>query len=151
VLLVGLVVVAWLAAGACVAVSAWHLRRLSRFRAPARATLNAELAAATGPEREKLEEELRERADDAQRALGLATLLPRSLARVSLATGTALALTSLAKGIGSTAALVPTGLVEFIAGFTGLTGCSLIGRQAKVLAGEMRLGWREALKLAERK
>lgn len=150
-LLVGLVVVAWFAAGACIGLSAWQLRRLARHRAPTRATLTAELAAATGDERARLEEDLRERADDAERALGLATLLPRSLARVSLATGTALALTSLAKGIGTAAALVPAGVVEFVAGFAGMTGCTLIGRQAKSLAGELRLGWREALKLAQRK
>jgi hypothetical protein len=147
--LVGLIVAAWVAAALCVFLSARHVRRLSRHAAPGRAELASRLQALTGAaQRAELHSELCERAEEADRALGLATLLPRSLARISLATGTAIALTSLAKGIGSGLTRVPSGLLEFAAGFAGMVACSYFGRQARALATEIRLGWRAALKVA---
>jgi hypothetical protein len=147
----GLIVAAWLAAALCAALSARHARRLSRHAPPERAELSARLHSLTSPEdRARLRSELRERAEEAEQALALATLLPRSLARISLATGTAIALTSLAKGIGTGFTRVPSGLLEFAAGFTGMFACSFFGRQARETATEIRLGWRAILKLAAR-
>jgi hypothetical protein len=149
--LLGLVVVAWVAAALCVFLSARHVRRLSRHAAPGRAELAARVQALTGAEqRAELQAELRERAEDADHALALATLVPRSLARISLASGTAIALTSLAKGLGSGLTRVPSGLLEFAAGFAGMVACSYFGRQARDLAAEIRLGWRAAIKLVSR-
>ncbi len=149
--LFGLIVAAWVAAGLCVFLSARHVRGLSRHAAPGRAELAARLQALTGAEqRAELKSELRERAEEAERALALATLLPRSLARISLATGTAIALTSLAKGLGSGLTRVPSGLLEFAGGFAGMVACSYFGRQARDLATEIRLGWRAASKVVSR-
>jgi hypothetical protein len=147
-----LILVAWLAAAACVSLSAWHVRRLGRYRPPSRTELRARLETPeTATPDAALEDELRERAEEAERALAFATLLPRSLARISLATGTALALTSLARGIGTGATRVPAGAIEFAAGFTGMIVCTIFGRQAKVLAQELRQGWRDARKTLGRK
>ena len=149
--LLGLVVAGVLASGACVGLSARHVRKLARHRPLSPPELTARLQALGLPEeRARFQSELKEQADEAERAVALATLVPRSLARISLASGTAIALTSLAKGLGSGLTGVPGGLIEFAVGFTGMVVCSYFGRQARELATEVRLGWRAALKVAAR-
>lgn len=143
----GLVFVAWLAAAACVALSAWHVRRLARFVPPTRAVVSARLASLSS-ERERAEavQALREEQSDAERQLSLAILWPRSMARVSLASGTALAVTSLAEGLDANGPRLPGGMLEFVAGFVGMMMCAAFGRQAKAAAGKLRQGWRDALR-----
>jgi len=148
---VALAVAAWLIAGACIGISVRATRRLGRLVPPAPAELGARLrglasAAEKTAAREAFEQEL----GDVQRSLLLAELWPRSLARISLASGTALAVTSLAKGLGAGGAALPGGLIEFVAGFTGMAVCATFGRQAKERATDLRRRWRDAAKAAAR-
>src|SRR5688572_29101407 len=82
---------------ACAVVSARHLARLRARRSPGVPALVTRAGEAAGegepPELQLLE--LAEELAEAERALGLATLLPRSLARVALASGTSLAVFAL--------------------------------------------------------
>jgi hypothetical protein len=143
-----LVLAAWSAAVVCALLSAWHLRRLSRLAPPSKNELRARLAVtASVAEREELVAELREQHGEAERVLSLATLWPRSLARISLASGTALAVTSLAKGLGSSGTRLPGGMLEFSAGFIGMLVCAAFGRQARELTAKLRQGWRDALRV----
>ena len=143
----GLVLAAWFAAIACSVLSAWHLRRLVRLAPPSRTELRARLdARAEDEERRQALDELFDAHREAEKMLSLATLWPRSLARISLASGTALALTSLARGLGSSASRLPGGLLEFSAGFVGMLVCAAFGRQAKEAASRLRQGWRDALR-----
>ncbi|HTQ04111.1 MAG TPA: hypothetical protein VMI54_09645 [Polyangiaceae bacterium] len=144
-------VTACLTAGACIALSLRKVRALARVAPPSRAELAARFEqlrneADKNVAREAFADELAE----AGRHLLLAELWPRSLARISLASGTALAVTSLAKGIGGGRNGLAGGLVEFAAGFTGMAVCSTFGRQAKEQAAELRRRWREAAKTAAR-
>jgi hypothetical protein len=141
---------AWLIAAVCIGISLRSLRSLARLVPPPPAGLDARRGAKSDPEtiaaRERFDKEL----GDAQRALLLAELVPRSLARISLASGTALAVISLAKGLGGSGAALPGGLVEFLAGFTGMALCATFGRQAKERAADLRRRWRDASKAAAR-
>ncbi len=89
---------------------------------------------------------LREERNEAERLLSLATVWPRSLARISLASGTALAVTSLAKGLGTPGSRLPGGMLEFSAGFVGMLVCAGFGRQARDVAAKHRQAWRDALR-----
>jgi hypothetical protein len=144
---VGLVLAAWFVAAGCALISAWHLRRLARLAPPSGSEIRARLAAqATAAERSEIAQALREERSEAERMLSLATVWPRSLARISLASGTALAVTSLAKGLGTTGARLPGGMLEFSAGFVGMLVCAAFGRQARDVAARHRQAWREALR-----
>jgi hypothetical protein len=141
----------WVSAAICVGAAGWHVRRLRRHAPPSLETVAGELArSGSETEREAIRAELRERRADAERALSLATLVPRSLARIALASGTALALTSLAKQIPFAGpALVGAAGIGFIGGFAGLLGCTAFGRQAKSLATEMRQHWKKVGRVAD--
>lgn len=138
---------AWFVAVACSFVSAWHLRRLARLAPPSRSEIRARLAAqASAGERSEIVQALREERNEAERMLSLATVWPRSLARISLASGTALAVTSLAKGLGTSGSRLPGGMLEFSAGFVGMLVCAAFGRQARDVAAKHRQAWRDALR-----
>jgi hypothetical protein len=142
----------WLSAGVCTLASARHVRRLLRYAPPSVDEVRARLASAgSESERGSLVLDLREQRAEAERALSLATLLPRTMARVALASGTALALTSLAHGLPTAGpALTAGAAVGFAGGFLGMVSCSEFGRQAKGRAGEMRQNWKRAAETAER-
>jgi hypothetical protein len=148
----GFAVGGWLSATACVAASAWHVSRLGRRAPPLVEEVRARLAgAASAAERELFRAELREDQRAAERALSLATLLPRSLARVALAMGTALSLTTLARGLPLAGPELVLGAAGgFVGGFAGMLGCTLFGRQARSLATELRRSWKRVLEFAER-
>jgi hypothetical protein len=147
----GLVLVAWLVAATCVSLSAWHVRRLARLTPPTRAEIGARFAGlASEGERREVVQALREEQGDAERNVSLAMLWPRSMARISLASGTALAVTSLAKGLGASGSRLPGGMLEFIAGFVGMMMCAAFGRQAKEAADRLRQGWRDAMRAVAR-
>ncbi len=147
---VALAVTAWLITGACVAMSVRVVRRLSRVSAPVPAELARRLHGLDPAERSAALDAFEQERADAGRALLFAELWPRSLARISLASGTALAVTSLAKGLGAGGAAVTGGLVEFAAGFAGMALCATFGRQAKEQAADLRRRWRDAAKVAAR-
>jgi hypothetical protein len=144
-----LALAAWLTAGACTAISARHVRRLGRMAPPA-VPGPASRALATAEERRTARELLAEQQSEAERHLALAELWPRSMARISLASGTALAVTSLAKGLGARTGGLPGGMLEFVAGFAGMAMCAAFGRQAREQARDLRRRWRDALKMAAR-
>jgi hypothetical protein len=141
----------WLSAVLCALASGWHVRRLQRHAPPALESVRAELARAPSEtEKETFRAELRARKAEAERALSLATLLPRSLARVALASGTALALTSLAKQIpaGGAGSVAPAAF-GFVGGIAGMVACTAFGRQAKSLASQMRQHWKDTARAAD--
>nr|UXE44734.1 hypothetical protein Hi04_10k_c3120_00036 [uncultured bacterium] len=141
----------WLAAALCAGVAASHLRRLSRHAAPPLEEVRGRLArAANDAERALARSELLQDAAEAQRALSLAVLLPRSLSRISLASGTALALTTLARGVSHAGPPLPLGaLLAFTGGFAGMIACAAFGRQANALASEMRQHWKRVTRAVE--
>ena len=142
---------AWLGPALCVGLAAWQVRKLTQGRAPGREALTERLKGVESAEgREELRQELREERRDAERSIALSGLWPHSMARVSLATGTALAVATLAQKEGALAGHVLSASVQFIGGFAGMAGCSLFGQQAKVRAAELRRGWREAVEMAAR-
>ncbi len=148
---VALAAAAWLITGACVAISVRATRRLARLTPPAPAEIDARLRGlASAAEKTAAREGFGQERGEAERALLLAELWPRSLARIALASGTALAVTSLAKGLGAGGGPLPGGLIEFVAGFTGMALCATFGRQAKERASDLRRRWREAAKAAAR-
>ncbi|HEX5101728.1 MAG TPA: hypothetical protein VFV94_19585 [Polyangiaceae bacterium] len=148
----GFAVGGWLSAGACVVASAWHVRRLARRAPPVVDEVRARLRQAGSPaERDLYRMELREDQREAERALSLATLLPRSLARVALATGTALSLTTLARGLPLAGPELVAGAAGgFVGGFVGMLGCAAFGRQARSVAVELRQRWKRVHELVER-
>lgn len=148
---VALAALAWLTAGVCIAISVRASRRLARLTAPTPADVGARFRRlASGTERNLALEAFEHERGEAERAVLFGELWPRSLARISLASGTALAVTTLAKGLGAGGSALPGGLIEFVAGFTGMVVCSTFGRQAKDHASNLRRGWRDAAKAAAR-
>lgn len=141
----------WVSSALCVVAAGLHVRRLARHAPPALAAVQAELAQArSDAERAILRAELHERRTEAERALSLATLLPRSLARIALASGTALALTSLAREIPSAGPeLIAGATIGFIGGFAGMLVCAAFGRQARSRASEMRQHWKRVARVAD--
>jgi hypothetical protein len=142
-------VLGWLGPALCVVVAGWQVRKLSRLAAPTRAVLGERIRGLASPaERAELRQELQEQRRDAERGIALARLWPHSLARVSLASGTALGIASLAhRGAPLLETLVPA-MGAFIGGFAGMAACAMFGRQAKGAAGSLRRGWREAVEMA---
>jgi hypothetical protein len=142
---------AWLGPALCVALAARRATRVSGLAAPARAEISARMAGALSESaRQELRQELKEQRRDAERALTLAALWPHSLARVSLATGTAMAVAILAHQGDVLAARLVGAMVSFVGGFAGMAGCAIFGQQAKGAAGRVRQSWREATETAAR-
>jgi hypothetical protein len=148
----GFAAAGWLAALACALASAWHVRKLAGHAPPTLEQVGARLAGlASETEREHFLTELGERRREAERSLSLAVLLPRSLARVSLATGTAFSLTMLARGLPLAGpALIAGAMGGFAGGLIGMTACAAFGRQARSVAAELRLRWKQVLGVVER-
>lgn len=140
----GFAAAGWLGAAACAVASAWHVRRLARYAPPSvEVVLTRGAGLASETDRQLLRAELGEEQREAERALSLAVLLPRSLARVSLATGTAFSLTTLARGLPLAGpALIAGAVGGFLGGLVGMTACAAFGRQAKAVAGELRQRWK---------
>lgn len=147
----GFAAAGWLGAVACALASGWHVRRLARHAPPTLEEVlarRAELVSET--ERELLRTELGEERRGAERALSLSVLLPRSLARVSLATGTAFSLTTLARGLPLAGpGLIAGALGGFVGGLFGMMACAAFGRQARSLAAELRQDWKRLLVAVE--
>lgn len=106
---------------------------------------------ATDADRLLFRAELDEERREAERALSLAVLLPRTLARISLATGTAAGLTTLARGLPLAGPELVAGAVGgFAGGFVGMMMCAAFGRQAKSLADQLRQGWKRVAEAVDR-
>jgi len=88
---------------------------------------------------------------EAGRTLGLATLLPRGMARVSFATGTAFAVLCFARatkdGLGP-ATLAAT--AAFAGGIVGSGVASRFGQRARGLAAAERETWKRTVRAAAR-
>lgn len=145
--------VAWLVSFVCIAIAAWHARRVARHASPGIEALLRELeagAAAPGGV-EFARSELASRRTEAERALTLATLLPRSLARIALASGTALALLQLTAGEGHRMSSIVGAVVAFVAGFFGSIVSAWFGREARERARTARAEWPRHLLEADRR
>jgi hypothetical protein len=83
--------------------------------------------------------------DEANRAFAIATLVPRGMARVSLASGTAFALLSLAVYM-KEGLLISTGsaTAAFLGGAVGSAVAAAFGRRARDLATSLRGDWKRA-------
>jgi hypothetical protein len=96
--------------------------------------------------------ELSSRQAEAERALTLATLLPRSLSRIALASGTALALLQLTTaGEGRTMSSIVGALAAFVAGLFGSMTSAWFGRQAREHARTARAEWKRHVLEADRR
>jgi len=137
-------------------VAARHAKRLERFRCPGAEALveRARKDAGDAPPETRnalarLELDLIR--DEATRTLALATLLPRGMARIALATGTALAVVALTRygkeGIGPATI---GAFVSFAGGACGSTLAAWSGRRARDLATAARHEWKRALTEAAR-
>jgi len=148
----GFAAAGWLGALACTVASAWHVRRLARHAPPSLDEVRARsLTLATDADRQLFRAELGEEQREAERALSLAVLLPRSLARISLATGTAAGLTTLARGLPLAGPELVAGAVGgFAGGFVGMMVCATFGRQAKSLASALRQRWKRVVEAVDR-
>jgi hypothetical protein len=152
-LVASLVGVAGVCAAGCATASARHLARLGARRSPGVPELlrRAEHAAGEGAPDELRLMELAELHAEADRALGLATLVPRSLARVALASGTSLALLVLMQRASvGTAAAVSAALAAFASGAVGAGVCGVLGRQAREVGRLGREDWRRHFREASR-
>jgi hypothetical protein len=149
-LLVGVAVVC---AAGCATASAMHLARIRSRRSPGVPELlrRAEEAAGNDAPSELRLMELVDLHAEADRVLGLATLVPRSLARVALASGTSLALLVLMQrtSVGTTAA-VSAALAAFASGAVGAGVCAILGRQAREVGRAGREDWRRHFREASR-
>ncbi len=89
--------------------------------------------------------------DEASRTLALATLLPRGMARIALASGTAFAVLALtrqgAEGIG---AATVGAAAAFTGGAFGSASAAWFGRRAREVATNARGEWKRALAVAAR-
>jgi hypothetical protein len=148
-----LVAVALAGTAACAVASARHLVRLRARRSPGVPELlrRAERAAGEGAPDELKLMELADEHAEADRSLALSTLLPRSLARVALASGTSLALLILMqRGSVGTAVAVGAALAAFVSGAVGASVCGVLGRQARELARAAGEDWRRHFREASR-
>jgi hypothetical protein len=140
---------AWISGLACACFAAFHARSLARRRSPGVTALLEQLRHAGGTDFARAE--LRELGAEAERAFSLANLLPRSLTRVALTSGTALAVLVLASGGGAMPTHVVGALLSFAGGAAGTLATVLFGQQAKATATAARAEWRAHLKEVERK
>jgi hypothetical protein len=149
VVVASLVGVAVVCAAGCAVLSVRHVVRLGARRSPgvAELLLRAERAAGEGASNELKLLEIVEEHAEAERAFGLATLLPRSLARVALASGTSLSLLVLMQraNVGTLVA-VSSALAAFISGAVGAGVCGVVGRQAREVGRTARDEWRRHLR-----
>ena len=143
-----IVIAAWTSGLACIGVSIWHTRRVERMRSPGVATL-LERAREAG-EADFARAELRELGSEADRALALAHLVPRSLTRVALTSGTALGVLVLATG-GALGLHVIGALLAFAGGALGTLGSAIFGQRAKAVAHVAKAEWRTHLREVERR
>jgi hypothetical protein len=139
-------VAAWVSGLACAVVSGWHARRVARHRSPGVDALFEQVRAEAGGFGRA---ELRELAREAERALSLATLLPRSLTRVALTTGTALGVLVLAVGGAAPTLQVAGALLAFAGGAVGTMVSVFFGQRAKSLAATARAEWKRHLREVE--
>jgi hypothetical protein len=138
-----------------VLVTARHAKKMENFACPGAEALalRARTAAADAPpeSRDALARlELDLIRDEAQRMLALATVLPRGMARIALATGTAFAVLALARY--AKEGIAPATIGAFAAFAGGSTSSALaawFGRRAREHASRSRADWRRALKTAE--
>lgn len=140
---------AWLSAGGCLSLAWWKLRSLARVTAPSRERLLSELTdnGATDKElgdvaRRVAIAELNQRLADIDFELGLLPATFTALVRISLASGSALALI----GFLSSADLLPFErafrlALAALGGLCGAGAVSLLGRLAKTRAAQIRLDW----------
>ncbi|HEY3496163.1 MAG TPA: hypothetical protein VGK73_15800 [Polyangiaceae bacterium] len=143
-----IVVAAWTSGLACVAIAFWQARTIERRRSPGvEALLDRVRAAGEG----FAEVELRELGSEAERSLALAQLLPRSLTRVALTSGTALAVLVLAAGGGPVVLHVTGALVAFSGGAVGMAGSALLGQRARAAASVAKAEWRSHLNEVRRR
>lgn len=143
-------ILSWLSAFACIAAVWSRARRLGRIALPSSAVLVARVRSADCADPE--EARLRARMDldelllEVDKETRVGAELPRSLARVSLASGTALSLLALIQSMPSPAWL-PVG-AAFLGGFAGLSGASGFGRVADARARAAREHWTHAVRRA---
>jgi hypothetical protein len=141
---------------ALVFLTARHARRIERHACPGAAALveRARSAAADAPSDSRdafarLELDLIR--DEATRMLALLTMLPRGIARIALATGTAFAVLALSRygkdGLGSATL---GAFAAFAAGAVSSAIAAWFGRRARDRARSFRNDWKRALKVAER-
>lgn len=148
---------AWASGAVLAYVTARHAKKMERFDCPGAEALverARDQAADAPPETRdalaRLELELIR--DEASRTLALATVLPRGMARIALATGTAFAVLALARY--GKEGITPATIGAFVA-FTGGAASSSVsawfGQRAREHASRARSEWKRALKLAEAK
>jgi hypothetical protein len=140
---------AWVSGLACIVVAAWHAGTVSRRRSPGVEALVERVRAAG--EGGFAAAELRELRSEAERGLAFVGLLPRSLTRVALTTGTALGVLVLAAGGGDMAVKVVGALGAFAGGAVGTIGALLFGQRASGVARKAREEWRAHLREVERR
>jgi hypothetical protein len=88
--------------------------------------------------------------DEATRTLALATVLPRGMARIALATGTAFAVLSLARAATDGLVFATLGAaLAFTGGALSSSIAAWFGRRARDRAASARNDWKRALKAAE--
>jgi hypothetical protein len=146
---------AWTAGAVFVLVTVRHVKRLERSRCPGALAIveRARTAAADAPADSRDEFARLELAlirDETTRVLALATVVPRGMARIALATGTAFAMLALARYArdGATAATLGATLA-FAGGALAAAIVAAFGRRARALADAFRSEWKRALKSAE--
>ena len=146
---------AWVSGATFALVTARHAKKMERFECPGSKTLveRAREAALDAPAetREALARlELELIRDEAGRMLALATVLPRGMARIALATGTAFAVVALARYQKEGIAPATIGAFgAFLGGAVSSAVAAWFGRRARAHAARSRADWRRALKLAE--
>jgi hypothetical protein len=139
-----------------VLVTARHVKRLDRMRCPGADAIveRARKAAADAPEDSRdafARLELDSIRDETSRALALATLVPRGMARIALATGTAFAVLALARyARDGTSSATLGATVAFAGGAIASAVAAAFGRRARARADDFRSEWKRALKVAER-
>ena len=147
---------AWASGLALVFLTARHARHIERHACPGPTALveRARNAAADAPSETRAEFarlELDLIRDEATRTLAVATLLPRGVARIALATGTAFAVLCFARYASDGFAVAALGaFAAFTAGGVSSTIAAGFGRRARDRAQNFRSDWKRALKLAER-
>ena len=146
---------AWVSGATFAFVTARHAKKMERFDCPGAEALveRARKAALDAPleTRDALARlELDLIRDEAGRMLALATVLPRGMARIALATGTAFAVLALARYDKEGIAPATLGAsLSFAGGALSSSVAAWFGRRARDHASRSRADWRRALKLAE--
>ena len=146
---------AWASGALFAFVTARHAKRMERFACPGAGALveRARKAAADAPPDSRdafARLELALIRDEATRMLALATVLPRGMARVALASGTAFAVLALARyGRDGISVATLGAFTAFTGGAVSASVAAWFGRRARGNAETARREWKRALKLAE--